>query len=150
VRNKLSEDLERRLNAALEKRNYLAHHFWLEEVHLLSSAEGARAPVEQLAEAVREFDSVNAELERIARADLRRFGITDELIANMFAEASQKPMDPLPVQRRPRKEELVIAIYDVPSAGGGTTLVFETDDHALWQLCDVGLGWARYEQVSPD
>jgi len=38
----------------------------------------------------------------------------------------------------------------VPISGGGTTLIFETDDHALWQLCDVGLGWTRYEQVGAD
>jgi hypothetical protein len=147
VRHKLSEDLERRLNAAWEKRNYLAHHFWFEQVHMLSSAEGARTLVEQLAEGTSDFERINEELERMVRADLRRFGVTDERLANMFVEFSHRPMEPLPTQRRPKKEEVVIAVYDVPIPGGGTTLVFETDDHVLWQLSDVGLGWTRYEQV---
>lgn len=150
VRHKLSQDLEAQLNAALEKRNYLAHHFWFEQVHMLSSAEGAHALVEQLAEATAEFESINRELERIVRADLRRFGVTAEMVADMFVEVSRQPMEPLPSQRRPKKEELVIAIYEVLISGGGTTLIFETDDHALWQLCDVGLGWTRYEQVGAD
>jgi hypothetical protein len=147
VRNALSEDLESRLDAALEKRNYLAHHFWFDQVHMLSLAEGARALVEQLAETTAEFERINKELERLGRADLCRFGITDETFANMLVAASRDPMAPLPTQRQLKKEELIIAVYDAPMPGGGATLIFETDDHAMWQLCDVGLGWSRFEQV---
>ena len=150
VRDALSEDLESRLRVAVEKRNYLAHHFWFDQIHMLSSAEGAQALVGQLAEAVADFDHTNKELERLSLADIRRFGVTDEAFARMLVESSQEPMDPLPMQRRLKKEELVIAAYDVPVADGVRTLIFETDDHALWELCDVGLGWSRYEQVQQD
>jgi len=150
VRHKLSQDLEARLNAALEKRNYLAHHFWFDQVHMLSSSEGAHALVKQLAETTAEFESINEELERIVRTDLRCFGVTDDVLADMFVEVSRGPMEPLPTQRRPKKEELVIAVYDAPVRGGGTTLIFETEDHALWQLCDVGLSWTRHGQIGAD
>jgi hypothetical protein len=59
VRNALSKDLESQLLIAVEKRNYLAHRFWFEKVHMLSSAEGAHAVVEQLAEAIALFDHIN-------------------------------------------------------------------------------------------
>jgi len=150
VRHALSDELASRLASAVEKRNYLAHHFWFEQVHMLSSAEGAAALVEQLARTVAEFDQINVEIERLARADLHRRGITDEMLEKSFAEVSREPMEPLPTQRRLKKEETVIAVYDVAMSDGGTTLVFETDDQALWQLFDVGLGWSKYDEIGKD
>ncbi len=147
VRHALSADLETRLGWALEKRNYLAHHFWFDEVHQLSTAEGAHELAEQLAEIIAKFDSINEELDRIVRADLQRRGITDETLAKMFEDVSRSPMEPLPMQRKPKKQEVVIAVYEIDIPGRGTTLVFETDDHALWELCDVGLGWSKHAGV---
>ncbi len=66
------------------------------------------------------------------------------------SRAAEEPMEPLPTQRRLKKEKLVVAVYDVPITGGGMTLVLETDDHALWEFCDVGLGWSRYQTVSSE
>lgn len=150
VRYALQDELAATLGKAVERRNYLAHQFWFEQVHMLSSAEGAHALVVQLAESTAEFERINSEVERLTRADLYRLGITGDTLEGMLAEASQEPMEPLPTQRRLKKEELVVAVYDVPITGGGMTLVFETDDHALWQLCDVGLGWSRYQTVSSE
>jgi hypothetical protein len=150
VRDALSDELATRLSVAVERRNYLAHHFWFEQAYMLTSAEGAHALVEQLAETVAEFEQINAQIERVTRADLRRIGITDATFDQWFAEVSRVPMEPLPTQRRLKKEEIVIAVYELPVSEGGIRLIFETDDHVLWELCDVGLGWSRHREIGRD
>ena len=42
-----------------------------------------------------------------------------------------------------------MAVFDVPAASGRTLLIFQTQDGALWQLCDAGLGWTQYNAVDP-
>jgi hypothetical protein len=32
---------------------------------------------------------------------------------------------------------------------GAKPLVFEMQDRTLWQLCDAGLGWTRFENTEP-
>jgi hypothetical protein len=147
VADVLSKDLEQRLRIVLEKRNYLAHHFWFEKVHLLYTAEGVLDLVKQLEAITNEFELVNEELEVLTRADLLRFGVTAEVLEGMLVLASKEAMEPLPTQRRLKKVETVIAAYEAPLPNNGKILIFETDDHALWQLCEVGLGWSCYEQV---
>jgi hypothetical protein len=146
----LPEALVSKLCEAVEKRNYLAHYFWFEQLHLISTSEGAYKLVEQLSAYAEEFHSIDGEIQNLARGCLSRLGITDEMLAETLREASHEPIEPLHQQRRLKKEELVIAIYQVPIPEGGTTLVFETDDHVLWQLCDIGLGWTHFDRVGPD
>jgi hypothetical protein len=62
---------------------------------------------------------------------------------------SGKDLEPLIGQRRPKKEETIVAAFNVPVADGRKLLVFQTEDGALWQLCDAGLGWTSYEALDP-
>lgn len=44
----LSSVLVQQLDDAIERRNFLAHHFWYERVHLMSSADGVEKPTGKL------------------------------------------------------------------------------------------------------
>jgi hypothetical protein len=68
----------------------------------------------------------------------------------MASLSSGEEHQPIRAQRRLRKLETVVRIWDAAANPGESTLVFETDDGVLWQLCDVGLGWTRYVQPGPD
>jgi hypothetical protein len=55
-----------------------------------------------------------------------------------------EPTDPLLSQRFPKKQERLVRAWNVP------TLVFQSADGVLWQLCDVGLGWTAFESSQPN
>jgi hypothetical protein len=46
----LPEDLTQKLGSALQKRNFLAHHYWYERSHLMVSNEGLARMVKELAD----------------------------------------------------------------------------------------------------
>src|SRR5688500_2282894 len=65
--------------------------------------------------------------------------------------ASGEPVPALPINRKHQKIEEVVNAWSVPlNKDGSTTLVFETTDSCLWQLCDVGLGWTRFSRIDSD
>jgi hypothetical protein len=135
---------------AVERRNYLAHHFWYERIHLTSSLSGIEELLNELSAATDLFSEVNEEIEKLVLPFHSRIGLTPELLDRALAEAmSGKDMEPLNQQRKPKREETIVAAFDVPIASGRTLLVFQTDDGAIWQLCDGGLGWTNYEIADP-
>lgn len=67
--------------AALEKRNWLAHHyFWDRAPHFVTES-GRDAMLAELQSAVAEFEYLNEQLTRITDAWRERHGITEEMIA---------------------------------------------------------------------
>ena len=62
-------------------------------------------------------------------------------------------------QRRLKKRETIVTVFEVPTQAGNINLVFRTEDGLLWQLCDAGLGrtafdgadaaWPESKQFSP-
>jgi hypothetical protein len=149
----LPEDLYKRLDFAVEKRNFLAHHFWYERIYKMHSEDGALDLIDELEGLANLFNELDEEVQNCFSGRWKEFGITPDLIKNTLAQmiASGEPVPALPHSRRFQKVEEVMKAWNVPiSKDGFTTLVFQTVDGCLWQLCDVGLGWTRFNQVDSD
>jgi hypothetical protein len=145
-----SEDEFEALDVAVSKRNFLAHHFWFERVHLMSSADGCRALIAELNAAEKLFKETDNLVDMVAAPYLAKTGLSPDVLAEALAEALRgEPMEPLRSQRRLKKKELVSRAYELAGAGGAMALYFETDDGAIWQLCDVGLGWTATDTANP-
>jgi hypothetical protein len=139
-----------RLAAALERRNFIAHHFWYERIHLIATLSGIEAMLAELAQDTELFQELDSEIEKIVEPLHARVGLTPELFVmalNDMRSGKAEALDPLHSQRLPRKQETVVQVFNVSTASGHTVLVFQTDDGLLWQLCDAGLGWSPYDQV---
>ena len=104
--------------------------------------------VNELAEDTELFSQLDAEIEKLFRPQHSRVGLTPEILPFVLADAlSGKGLEPLNQQRKPKKMETIAAVFDVPLSSGRSHLIFQTDDGAFWQLCDVGLGWTAYYKV---
>jgi hypothetical protein len=94
------------------------------------------------------FQAADQEIDRLAEPLHGRIGLTQAKLAECMAEVMRgEPMDPLPITRKSKKEEVIVGVYNAASltAPGKSVLVFETDDGVVWQLCDAGPGWSPYE-----
>jgi hypothetical protein len=150
IEDHLPESLYEQLQSALDKRNFLAHHFWFKRCHLMFSKEGQNEMLEELLEYAELFSCLDKELELIVSEKMQEFGVTEDVIQGARREILEgKPWDPLPTQRVPKKQERIVQAWDVPTKGE-STLLFQSDDGCLWQLCEVGLGWTRYDNPLPD
>jgi hypothetical protein len=139
-----------KLQVALERRNFIAHRFWYERIHLMTSIDGIQAMVEELSLDSELFSELDKEVEKLTEPFHARLGVTPELFDRALAETlSGTACEPLIEQRKPKKEEIVIAVFDVPTRTGRSVLIFQTEDGLLWQLCDVGLGWCPYKNAEP-
>lgn len=136
------------LEESVDRRNLLAHHFWYDKAHQMSTAEGLQSLVDELADHRRFFDAVDTEVEEHFAGQRRQLGISDDAILAAFLEvrANVDQEQPLHNQRRLNKREKLVRIWDAPVTGGGSTLIFELDDQTFWQLTDVGLGWTRFTE----
>lgn len=72
------ENLESLLTEALERRNFLAHHFFRERAESFMSHEGREAMIEELKQAQRLFDDADQLLTTVAKPLRERYGLTDE------------------------------------------------------------------------
>lgn len=146
----LSPALVKQLDEAIERRNYLAHHFWYERAHLMQSADGVEEMIAELDAFTELFEAADGEIDKLVEPLNKRIGVTPAMFAACMAEVvSGEPMEPLPKTRKPRGEEVVVGVYNSPSltTPGKFVLVFVTDDGVVWQLCDAGLGWSPYDSV---
>lgn len=151
LREGFSEPLPPNIDDALTIRNYLAHYFWFDRVHMLSTADGCAALVAELAGHVDFFREVDVAVDALQVPHLERLGLSDawaSAVSQMVS--SPTPPEPLPDVRGLRKRETLVEVYEVPVETGGMNLVFELEDGTLWELCDVGIGWTRHRQVSTD
>jgi len=151
IKGLITEGLFSQLDEGVEKRNFLAHHFWFERVHLMFSTTG----LNQILQELDEYSSLFQMLDEMASTHLRRqikkFGLTDEILQVCLDEViSGKPMEPLSEKRKLRKQEHIVRAWEFNVTDVGKPLVFETDDGQLWQVCDAGLGWTYYDEVKPD
>lgn len=116
----------------------------------MGSVSGTREMIAELSSYTRLFQEIDREVENRIKPCLDRMGITSELVEQLVETTRRgEPLKPITKRRKPKKQELVVAVYDVPTPSGNSTLVFETDDGLLWQLCDAGLGWAPFDRVDP-
>lgn len=151
LRPLLPSELVPRLELALERRNFIAHRFWYERVHMMSNLSRIAEMQNELADDAALFSEVDGEIEKLMQPLHSRMGLTPELLSVSLEETkSGKHLEPLNQQRKPKKEETIVSAFDVPLASGRSLLVFQTEDGVLWQLCDSGLGWTSYESVDPN
>ena len=151
IKGLIPEELFSQLDEGVGKRNFLAHHFWFERVHLMFSMTG----LDRILQELDEYTSLSQRLDEMAstylEAQTKKFGLTDEILQTCLDEViSGKPMEPLPQKRKLRKQEHIVRAWEFNVADVGKPLVFESTDGQLWQLCDVGLGWTYYNEVKPD
>ena len=148
LRPLLPLDILADLEGAVKKRNFLAHQFWFERAHLMRTASGIETMIEELDAMSEQFYQVDDKCTRRFARKRRDLGITDKVIRSTLDEClAGKPMDPLPTQRRLKKQERLIRAWEFTLPNGQKPLVFETEDGCLWQFCDVGLGWTYYDSV---
>lgn len=151
LRPLLPQDLLPDLEDALKKRNFLAHHFWFERAHLMFTASAIDKMIEELDAMSDQFHQLDEKCTQRFAKKRKELGITDEVIHSALEEClAGKPMDPLPTQRKLKKQERVVRAWEFTLPNGQKPLVFETEDGCLWQLCDVGLGWTYYDRIRPD
>ena len=146
-----SDEINNELDEVLKIRNFLAHHFWFNRIHLMAKEAGLMEMIEELEGFASFFQDINARIKCLVQEKIKEYGIK-EYIDDLFKKAKKGEMDeeqPLLEQRMPKKKEKVIRAWDVPLEGG-STIVLETDDGCLWQFCDAGLGWTFYEEVGTD
>lgn len=145
------EIIQQRLDFALTKRNYLAHHFWFERNYLMFDEKGLLELYQELIEITDLFESLDEAITEFFEPIRRSFGLTDELIQQSYNRLLSGEQDePLITQRPPKKQERIIKAWDVKVTDNLTTQIFETDDGYLWQFCDVGMGWSRFEKPAAD
>ena len=147
IKNHFPQPVQRRLDESLDQRNYLAHHFWYDQAHLMNDEANLQKLHDELNAMVIFFDNLDSDIVEALRPIRERMGVTDELIEIEQTKILHGIDDgQLLNQRKLRKREMIVSAWLVRQAKGETTHIFETDDGVLWQLCDVGLGWTKYEK----
>lgn len=147
----LPSELNAQLQIALEKRNFLAHHFWYERIHLMGSAHGLRQMLDELHEMSQFFDELDQKVNKFLEPRRIEMGVTDEVINHLMLElALGITEEPLISHRRLKKQERLVKVWDVKTTDGLVAQIFEMDDGTLWQFCDVGLGWSIFEKPLPN
>jgi hypothetical protein len=147
LKDLFSEDLYQRLANGVEKRNFLAHHFWYERNYLMFSKTGLLQMIEELSELSNLFSGLDKELQIHFRSKWEEFGLTEEVFNETAQQTRGDALEPLPKNRKLQKVEEIIAVWDVPFDDKRLALVFQTNDDCLLELCDIGLGWSRFASI---
>lgn len=151
IKELIPEQLFSQLDEGVDKRNFLAHHFWFERAHLMFSTTGLNQILQELDKYSCLFQRLDEMASTYLEAQNKKFGLTDEIFQACLREViSGKPMEPLHQKLKLRKQEHIVRVWEFDMADVGKPLVFESADGQLWQLCDVGLGWTYYNEVKPD
>jgi hypothetical protein len=148
IKEFIPKALEDEMKNAIDKRNYLAHHFWFEKVHLLLSVEGLREADAELIELSNLFESLDHKLTDLFKPMFESFGINDMVLKKASEEViSGKPWKPLPDKRYPKKQERIVKAWNIPGPNKTYAIILQSEDGLLWQFCDIGLGWSDYDSV---
>jgi hypothetical protein len=146
-----SGGMQRRLEVALDKRNYLAHRFWFERSPLMFSEPDLLGLRQELLELTNLFGELDEAITESLDPRRQAMGLTDDLIQELFDKLiAGEPDEPLISQRLLKKQERIVRVWDVKVGDNLVTQIFETEDGCLWQFCDVGFGWTRLEKPAPE
>jgi hypothetical protein len=108
-------DLDRRLQDAVEHRNFLAHRFWFERCHLMHSRENLLRLHADLRWYCHLFHELDDAVMEIVDPLVRSIGVSDELFANTMNQIlSGAPEQLIPTRRSLHKQERIVKIWDVP------------------------------------
>ncbi len=147
VKDILPDELFSKLDHVVEQRNFLAHHFWFERAHLMVSSKGLRQMLDEISVLSASFSKLNEQVSNYFKPKFRQLGLTDKMVQNSLDEIlSGKPPESLPQKRKLKKQERLVRVWKFRTL----SLIFETEDSCLWQLCDVGFGWTNFDRIGPD
>ncbi|MEQ1794814.1 MAG: hypothetical protein ABL970_11535 [Nitrospira sp.] len=152
IRPWTTRELQLTLDEAVARRNFLAHRFWFERCHLMFSEDGARQLVEDLRADSEFFSRADEEVAAHFADQAARLGLPGErcqLALEEMLERGEEWQAPA-TQRRLRKQETIVRVWDAPVPDSQSTLIFELEDSSLWQLSDIGLTWTRFSSPAPD
>jgi hypothetical protein len=144
-------DLKQRLEEAVEKRNYLAHHFWYERSPKLYSGQGLIELRQELLNITDIFSELDKAIIEYSEPKRKTMGVTDELLqVSLNKLIAGEPDEPFITKRLIKKHEHIVKAWNVKLENDLATLIFETEDGCLWQLCDIGLGWTKFDKPTVD
>jgi len=144
----LPDVLYSKLEYVVEQRNFLAHHFWFERIHLMFSIKGLRKMLEELSVLSESFSKLDEQVSDYSKSKLHQFNLTEEMLQKSLNEIiSGKPPELLFRKRKLKKQERLVRVWECTLPDGTSPLIFETQDNCLWQLCDIGLGWTYFDRI---
>jgi hypothetical protein len=145
----LPEDLRADVEKACEKRNFLAHHFWYDRCNMLFSENNIYTVLDELIKLSSNFKNLDELVSQLNKSRMAIFGIRDEDINKILTDImSGIPEEPLPKNRIVHKHEIIATIWKVPTKDEGTSLLFQTEDRNVLQLCADGLSWSHLRKPS--
>ena len=141
--------------AAVDKRNFLAHRFWFERVHLMFSVSNLQQLIADLNGYTELFDAIDVRISQWSEPRLGELGVTKELRADALTRViAGEDDDPLPdkqamreLDRRLRGKQRLVRVWEFKLEEGGRPLIFELVDGSFWQLSEVGLGLTRFQKI---
>jgi hypothetical protein len=153
----LPAELSGELREAVDRRTFLAHHFWFERAHLMFSVEDVRELIAEFNEDAELFDRLAIKISDWSEPKRRELGLTDEVVqASLRWILAGESDEPLPnrqtargLEKKISRRQRLIRVWEFTLDAGRKPLIFELADGSLWQLSDVGLGWARFKEVGP-
>jgi hypothetical protein len=153
----LPAELSGELQEAVNRRNFLAHHFWFERAHLMFSVEDVSELIAELNKDAELFDSLDTKLSKWSESKRRELGLTDEVVqASLRRILAGQSDEPLPdrqtvreLEKKLSRRQRLIRVWEFTLDDGRKPLIFELADGSRWQLSDVGLGWTRFKEVGP-
>jgi len=143
------DELYSKLEDVVKQRNFLAHRFWFERVHLMFSIKGLRQMLEELSVLSALFSELDEQVSDYFKPKFHQLGLTEKMLQNSLDEIlSGKTPEPLLQKRKLKKQERLVRVWEFKLPDGALPLIFETEDSCLWQLCDIGLGWTNFDRIS--
>lgn len=154
---KLPAKYSTKLAEVREKRNFLAHHFWFDRAHLMFRADHIQGLIDELDGYTEIFNRLDEETSAWFHARQTELGLTDDILQDCLARIlSGEGEEPLPgkdvvkeLERKLKRKQRLVRVWEFELPEGGKPLVFEMQDGTLWQLCDAGLGWTRFQNTEP-
>lgn len=152
---KLPDEFSARLKDVKEKRNFLAHHFWFDRAHLMFQADHIEGLIAELDHYTQLFNQMDEDTSAWFQPRHAELGLTDDILQESLARVlSGHDEAPLPgkdtvkqIEKKLKGKQLLVRVWEFELPEGGKPLVFEMQDGTLWQLCDVGLGWTRFQRT---
>ncbi len=150
---KMPVEFSARLKNVLEKRNFLAHHFWFDRAHLMFHSDRVEGLIEELEGYTRLFTKMDEDTSAWFEDRRIEIGLTESILQQSMARVLSGQDEPLPgkdavrqIEKKLKGKLRLVRVWEFQLPEGGKPLVFEMSDGTLWQLCDVGLGWTRFQR----
>ncbi|GAI83598.1 unnamed protein product, partial [marine sediment metagenome] len=80
----LPDVLYSKLEYVVEQRNFLAHHFWFERIHLMFSTKGLRQMLKDLSVLSELFSKFDEQVSDYSKSKLCQFDLTDEMLQKLL------------------------------------------------------------------